>query len=103
MHNALIHIASVDTARWQIIGILGTMLFSGRWILQIWQSHKAGKPLTTKHFWYISIGGSICLLAYFTFGNRDIVGIVSNLFPMLVAGYNLRLLMRKPSADSKIG
>jgi lipid-A-disaccharide synthase-like uncharacterized protein len=39
----------------------------------------------------MSLVGSVCLLAYFTFGKNDSVGILSNLFPACVAGYNLFL------------
>jgi lipid-A-disaccharide synthase-like uncharacterized protein len=39
----------------------------------------------------MSISGSLLLLAYFTFGKNDSVGILSNLFPAGVAAYNLYL------------
>jgi lipid-A-disaccharide synthase-like uncharacterized protein len=42
----------------------------------------------------MSIGGSLLLLAYFTFGKNDSVGILSNLFPAGIAGYNLYLELR---------
>jgi lipid-A-disaccharide synthase-like uncharacterized protein len=35
--------------------------------------------------------GSILLLSYFIFGKNDSVGILSNLFPLFVARYNLYL------------
>jgi lipid-A-disaccharide synthase-like uncharacterized protein len=46
----------------------------------------------------MSVTGSLLLLAYFTFGKNDSVGILSNLFPMLIAGYNLYLEIRRPRA-----
>jgi lipid-A-disaccharide synthase-like uncharacterized protein len=39
----------------------------------------------------MSISGSLLLLSYFIFGKNDSVGILSNLFPAGVAGYNLYL------------
>jgi lipid-A-disaccharide synthase-like uncharacterized protein len=39
----------------------------------------------------MSVSGSLLLLAYFTWGKNDSVGVLSNLFPMLVALYNLGL------------
>jgi lipid-A-disaccharide synthase-like uncharacterized protein len=51
----------------------------------------SGKPVLPRLFWYVSIAGSFCLLSYFTFGKNDSVGILSNLFPMSVAFYNLYL------------
>ncbi len=35
--------------------------------------------------------GSLCLLRYFVFGKNDSVGVLSNLFPLTVALYNLSL------------
>ncbi len=81
---------------WYYIGLLGTLLFSGRWVIQFFASHKVGKPVFTRNFWYVSIAGSLCILSYFIFGNRDTVGIISNLFPLLVALYNLYLINKKP-------
>ena len=45
-------------------------------------------------FWYMSVAGSFLLLAYFIWGRNDSVGIISNLFPCLVAAYNLHLETR---------
>jgi lipid-A-disaccharide synthase-like uncharacterized protein len=42
----------------------------------------------------MSISGSLLLLAYFIFGKNDSVGVLSNLFPAGVAGYNLVLDLR---------
>jgi len=37
------------------------------------------------------MGGSLLILFYFVFGKNDSVGILANLFPFLVASYNLFL------------
>ncbi len=39
----------------------------------------------------MSVAGSLLILAYFIFGKNDSVGILSNLFPVFVALYNLYL------------
>jgi lipid-A-disaccharide synthase-like uncharacterized protein len=39
----------------------------------------------------MSLAGSLLTLSYFTFGKNDSVGILSNLFPCMVASYNLFL------------
>ena len=46
-------------------------------------------------FWYMSAAGSVMLLAYFIFGKNDSVGVLSNLFPLFVALYNLYLDIRE--------
>jgi lipid-A-disaccharide synthase-like uncharacterized protein len=40
----------------------------------------------------MSMSGSALLLLYFTLSKNDSVGVLSNLFPLAVALYNLRLL-----------
>jgi lipid-A-disaccharide synthase-like uncharacterized protein len=42
----------------------------------------------------MSVSGSVLLLSYFVFGKNDSVGILSNLFPLFIAGYNLWLDFR---------
>lgn len=79
---------------WKLIGYVGVMLFAGRWLVQVWASRHQGKPVMPALFWYMSISGSLLLLLYFVFGKNDSVGIMSNLFPLFVALYNLRLLQR---------
>lgn len=88
---------------WHIIGLAGTLAFSGRWLYQMWESKKAGKPVVTRGFWYISIFGNVLILSYFIFGHPDPIGVLSNLFPMGVALYNLGLAIssEKKAADTK--
>ena len=60
-----------------------------------------GKPVVPTVFWLMSISGSLLLLSYFTFGKNDSVGILSNLFPAGVAGYNLILDLRHKKAKQE--
>ena len=36
---------------WKILGIVGVLLFTGRWFVQAWYSRQAGKPVTPRSFW----------------------------------------------------
>jgi lipid-A-disaccharide synthase-like uncharacterized protein len=63
-------------------------------------SRLSNKPVMPRTFWYMSLAGSICLLSYFVFGKNDSVGILSNLFPLFVAAYNLVLDNRHRKADA---
>ena len=76
---------------WKVIGYSGTVLFTLRWVVQAWASRQSGRPTVPRMFWYMSIVGSAMLLAYFIWGKNDGPGIVSNLFPGLLAVYNLFL------------
>lgn len=84
----------LDLTGWKLIGYTGVALFTGRWIAQLFASHLAGRSTIPRLFWYLSLTGSLMLLAYFTFGNNDSVGILSNLFPSFIAMYNLYLDVR---------
>ena len=79
---------------WKLIGYAGVAIFAGRWFVQLAASHRAKRSTIPRLFWYMSLTGSVLLLSYFTFGKNDSVGILSNLFPSFIAGYNLFLDVR---------
>jgi len=76
---------------WKLIGYIGVLCFGSRWLFQLAASHRSRKPTFPLLFWLLSLSGSILLLAYFIFGKNDSVGILANLMPAGVAGYNLFL------------
>jgi len=80
---------------WKLVGYAGVLLFSGRWVVQVIYSKVYKRPVLPTVFWYMSIFGSLALLSYFTFGKNDSVGILSNLFPAVIASYNLYLDLRR--------
>ena len=51
-------------------------------------------------FGYMSLAGSLRLLGYFIYGKNDSVGILSNLFPTFIAGYNLYLELTHQRRDA---
>lgn len=83
--------ADIVVTPWKIIGYVGVLCFGSRWIIQLVASHKSQRPTFPLLFWMLSLTGSILLLSYFTFGKNDSVGVLSNLMPAGVAGYNLIL------------
>lgn len=91
MNTELFEIGHWIITPWKLIGYAGVVLFGGRWFVQLIASHMKKRPTFPQLFWYMSLTGSVCLLAYFTFGKNDSVGILSNLFPACVAAYNLFL------------
>lgn len=80
---------------WKIIGWMGQLLFSGRFLVQWIASERAGKSITPRSFWYLSIGGNVLLLAYATFYVRDEIIILGQLFGSVVYIRNLMLLDRE--------
>jgi lipid-A-disaccharide synthase-like uncharacterized protein len=94
MNELLINAFGLHITGWKLVGYLGVTLFAGRWFVQMFYSRMHGRPVVPTVFWVMSISGSFLLLAYFIFGKNDSVGILSNLFPAAVAGYNLVLDLR---------
>jgi len=94
MDQLLINAFGLHITGWKLVGYLGVTLFAGRWFVQMAYSRMHGRPVVPTVFWIMSITGSLLLLAYFVFGKNDSVGILSNLFPAGVAGYNLMLDLR---------
>jgi lipid-A-disaccharide synthase-like uncharacterized protein len=88
---------------WKMIGYLGVILFGGRWLPQLIASRRAKMVRMPRIFWVMSVGGSICLLSYFTFGKNDSVGVLANLFPTCVALYNLTLDIRNSRRSGSDG
>ncbi|MGH8118597.1 MAG: lipid-A-disaccharide synthase N-terminal domain-containing protein [Rhodanobacteraceae bacterium] len=94
--HALLHF---QLTPWKIVGFLGTVIFAGRWLVQLYVTRKRRRVTMPVLFWYMSVCGSLLTLCYFIFGKNDAVGIVSNLFPMFVALYNLSVHRRHSDGD----
>jgi lipid-A-disaccharide synthase-like uncharacterized protein len=95
MNSVILQAFGLTITPWKLIGYCGVLLFSGRWVVQVIYSKVYQRPVLPTVFWYMSIAGSLLLLSYFTFGKNDSVGILSNLFPAIVASYNLWLDVRR--------
>lgn len=94
MNEVIAHVFGVVVTPWKLVGYLGVLMFGGRWVVQVIVARRHQKPVVPRVFWLMSMAGSAFLLAYFTFGKNDSVGVLSNLFPMAVAMYNLLLDVR---------
>ncbi len=49
---------------WETVGIVGQLVFTSRFVVQWLASEKARKSVIPIAFWYLSIIGSIIMLAY---------------------------------------
>ena len=94
---------AIHITGWKLVGYTGTLVFTARWFVQLAASRARRQSHVPPSFWYMSLAGSFLLLAYFIFGRNDSVGIISNLFPGLVAVYNLQLHLRHRSAQEAGG
>ena len=94
MDNAILVLGDAVVTPWKLVGYLGILLFGGRWLVQLIASRVAGRPVVPPLFWYMSMSGNVLLLGYFAFGIEDTVGVIANLFPAVIAGWNLVLEAR---------
>ena len=94
MNEIILTLWGVTITPWKLVGYVGVLCFSGRWLVQLAASSKTKSPTFPRLFWLMSLAGSMMLLSYFVFGKNDSVGIISNLFPAAIASYNLYLDIR---------
>jgi len=87
---------------WTVFGLVGQFLFTSRFIVQWLFSERARQSVTPVHFWYLSITGSLMLLAY-AIAIKDPVIIVGQAFGFAVYARNLMLLSRERREKSAEG
>jgi lipid-A-disaccharide synthase-like uncharacterized protein len=95
------HLASIlralqqfELTPWKVVGLLGSVMFTSRWFVQMYYTRKLKRVVMPLSFWWLSVCGSALLLAYFIVGKNDSVGIISNFFPAFVSVYNLVVHLR---------
>lgn len=72
------------------VGIVGQLLFTGRMLVQWFQSEKAGRPLSTVLFWQLSLLGGIVFFAYGIL-RRDFAIVLGQLIVYFIYIRNLHL------------
>lgn len=77
--RAALGLSSPVVALWLSIGFLGQVLFTGRMVVQWVVSERSGKSVVPPLFWWMSLLGSIVLLAYFLW-RRDPIGLIGQAF-----------------------
>ena len=63
---------------WLVIGFLGQAMFTMRFLVQWWQSERAGQSVIPVEFWHLSLAGGLLLLSYAIY-RRDPVFILGQL------------------------
>lgn len=84
---------------WLILGLLGQALFSARFMVQWIVSERQKKSMVPEAFWWLSIAGSLTLLAYAIY-RKDPVFILGQSFGTLVYSRNLYFLRKRPRSSS---
>jgi lipid-A-disaccharide synthase-like uncharacterized protein len=83
---------------WVLIGWLGQLLFSCRFLVQWIASERRKASVVPDLFWWFSLGGGLCLLSYAVY-RRDPVFIAGQAAGLVVYVRNLALLRRGPVVD----
>ena len=72
----------IEWGVWKVVGWLGNLLFTSRFFVQWWATEKHKRVVVPAAFWWLSLSGSGCLLAY-GLHRRDSVFIFAYLFTWL--------------------
>lgn len=83
-------------AVWISIGVIGQLMFTGRFLIQWIQSERLKKSVVPAAFWYLSIGGAAILLTY-AVHQRDPVFILGQSTGLMIYVRNLQLLAKTPA------
>ena len=85
---------------WLIVGFLGQVLFSMRFILQWVHSERARRSVIPLAFWYFSLAGSIVLLTY-AIHRQDPVFILGQAGGIVIYLRNLYLISRERQSGNR--
>ncbi|MDA3887896.1 MAG: lipid-A-disaccharide synthase N-terminal domain-containing protein [Allgaiera sp.] len=76
---------------WVIVGLLGQLMFTGRFLVQWIASERAHRSVVPTLFWYFSIAGGLVLLAYALY-RRDPVFTLGQSMGVVIYARNLWLI-----------
>src|SRR5262245_15851340 len=93
------HRERMEPHYWLYLGFAGQILFGLRFLVQWVASERKGESIIPIYFWYLSLIGSMILLAYAIF-RRDPVFILGQSTGFLVYTRNLMLIYRKRAGSA---
>jgi len=83
---------------WLIVGFIGQIMFSMRFLIQWFVSEKKKKSVIPISFWYFSIAGGVLLLSYAIF-RKDPVFMLGQSVGVVIYLRNLYLIHKKRQVD----
>ena len=86
---------------WKVVGWLGNGVFFSRFFVQWYATEKRRQVVVPSAFWWLSIAGSMMLLAYAAFYQRDSVFIFAYAFTWIPYIRNLMIHHRAKAAQQK--
>lgn len=91
---AVLHVESWTEFWWVAFGLLGQLMFTGRFLVQWIASERARKSVIPMAFWYFSIGGGLILLSYAIY-RKDPVFVLGQSLGVFIYLRNLWLIRRE--------
>jgi lipid-A-disaccharide synthase-like uncharacterized protein len=88
----------IEWTFWKVIGWLGNVVFFSRFMVQWYATEKHKQVLVPAAFWWLSLAGSLLLLAYALFYKRDSVFIFAYAFTWIP--YIRNLIIHHRHADA---
>ena len=89
----------IDWSIWKIVGWLGNFVFFSRFVVQWYATEKRGRVVVPAAFWWLSMLGSLLLLAY-SLRQRDSVFIFAYAFTWIP--YIRNLVIHHRHADAHV-
>ena len=96
MHTilSLLHADTATDAAWLVVGLVGQLLFTARFIVQWIASERARRSVVPLAFWYFSIFGGAIVLAY-GLHKLDLVIILGQLPGVVIYSRNIWLIRKE--------
>ncbi|MGO8701680.1 MAG: lipid-A-disaccharide synthase N-terminal domain-containing protein [Limisphaerales bacterium] len=88
----------VEWTAWKVVGWMGNAAFSSRFFVQWYATEKRKQVVVPVLFWWLSLGGSLILLAYALFHQPDSVFIFAYAFAWIPYIRNLMIHHRNERA-----
>jgi len=97
-HNG--RLFGIEWGIWKIIGWLGNAFFFSRFFVQWYATEKRKQVVVPAAFWWLSLAGSLLLLSYAVFHQRDSVFIFAYAFTWIP--YIRNLIIHRQQAASQV-
>lgn len=95
------NISSWGNFAWVAVGLGGQIAFFGRMMIQWVTSEKKRESVVPELFWWLSLGGGICLFTYFVW-RVDFVGVLGQSTGVVIYARNLRLIHKQRKRASRL-
>jgi lipid-A-disaccharide synthase-like uncharacterized protein len=94
------HFLGVEWGVWKVVGWIGNAVFSSRFFVQWYATEKLKRVVVPTAFWWMSLTGSLTMLSYAVFHEKDSVFIFAYAFNWIP--YIRNLVIHKRHAEAHV-